>query len=232
MPILGPLFSTWKIDGEMNKRLGPLAYLSQVVTYQDSPEIQGRYRKMMDYHVDYNISCQVQKMPDILELERRGTYVNQRGVPFQRTTREWLCAIKAPGDKKNPLFQTVMGRANSDRVDVVYPDNVAYEAKAVRVLAAPAAYLYYTFKDKISSAEMTDTLHGFCAPARKDIMKCRWDGKQQRVITKRIQFYIQFDRKFMDETWIKSKTKENQMVSAALKRPPQDRMVQDALAFD
>ena len=39
-------------------------------------------------------------------------------------------------------------------------------------------------------------------------------------------------KKKLDATWIKSKTKEIQRLSAALKRPPQDRVEQDIMVFD
>ena len=68
-----------------------------------------------------------------------------------------------------------MGRANSELVDVVYPDNEVYKAKAARVIAAPAPYVYYTFKDRIDPQEIQNTLNGFSAAARHDIKKCRWD---------------------------------------------------------
>ena len=42
---------------------------------------------------------------------------------------------------------------------------------------------------------MQETLRGFSAAARHDIKKCRWDGKTQRVIKKRIEVDIEFDLK-------------------------------------
>ena len=57
-------------------------------------------------------------------------FMGLRGNCYQKTVREMLYGIKGPGEKHKPLFQTIMGQANSDIFKVVFLDDKAYKAKA------------------------------------------------------------------------------------------------------
>ena len=78
-----------------------------------------------------------------------------------------------------------MGRAGTETIEFVYPADLAYEANAARVLEAPAAYFYYTFKGRMTNEEMQRCLKSFTIEAKNDVRKCSWDGKAKRVITER-----------------------------------------------
>ena len=211
MARLHPLIQAWKQSGGCKALFGPHSYIMPTLDEEVGPGMLHRYKQFLQNHVSYNLSIAVIGLRDILELDipfAISLEPSADGTPrkvAQRvsTVRQELSLVTFSNNVQ--LFQCIMQNKDG-QFEAVIPNVPEAEQKAEQIARYLAAYCMFKWKRSHWTAKCIKTVmkKSFDRVAVMSAEEsCRWDSRQQMVVSK----YADDDDTFLDSvrsaSWIK-----------------------------
>ena len=208
-PRLHELIQAWKYDGGCKELFGPHAYVMETLEEDAGPGKLRRYKQFLQNHVSYGLSVAVISLNDIVDLDdefKIDFTPDSKGnakAPVRTTVRQELASIMI--QKNVQLFQCVM--QNKDGVfEAVIPNIPEAEQHAEQIARHLPAYMMFLWQRKrwtVKSVRMVMRRAFDRAAVSSAEENCKWDSRQQMVVTK----YVDDEDCFLDSvrqaSWIR-----------------------------